>query len=424
MTFVWTASNGLYSHAGTCLSAAAWTITSTPRVATRSRSRSRTSPSRQRSRRSRERLLELGLLELVAAEDADRGDVVAREHGADEGGAERARPARDQQGLSARDRSRGASVVTRARLGRSSAAKARLDGEPMGTVHEFGSRPLAHGAAAEHVRRSGGHAGARAHHHHRRRDNSSFATQLQSASAASLTGTPAPASTAGQAIVNLVRNEVGVAEQPPGSNDSPRIAQFRQATAGSGVGPWCAYFTSWAAREAGVPLGDNGQGFGRVDDVYAGRRRPARRSRTARASRPQPGDLIVWDEHIGVVESVGADGTINTIEGNSSDQVSQRVVRAGLAPRDRLRAPGLVGCPQPYAAGMPDPETEELQLEQLDRERAERKQARFSHDEPRGAHARAPRRPSRVPARQARRARASPKTRLPRRRGWVALVSR
>ena len=52
MMLVWTASNGLYSHAGTCLSAAAWTITSTPRVATRSRSRSRTSPSRNRSLRS------------------------------------------------------------------------------------------------------------------------------------------------------------------------------------------------------------------------------------------------------------------------------------------------------------------------------------------------------------------------------------
>ena len=53
MMFVWTASNGLYSHAGTCLSAAAWTITSTPRVATRSRSRSRTSPSSHRRRLSR-----------------------------------------------------------------------------------------------------------------------------------------------------------------------------------------------------------------------------------------------------------------------------------------------------------------------------------------------------------------------------------
>ena len=34
---------------------------------------------------------------------------------------------------------------------------------------------------------------------------------------------------------------------------------------------------------------------------------------------------------------------------------------------------------------MPDPETQELQLEQLERERAERKLARFSHEEPRSA---------------------------------------
>src|SRR3954451_5166489 len=101
--------------------------------------------------------------------------------------------------------------------------------------------------------------------------STAFSTALQNAGTASLAPAAAqqPASPAGQAIVNLVSQEVGVKEQPPGSNESPRIAQFRQATAGSGVGPWCAYFTSWAAREAGVPLGDNGQGFGRVDDVYA-----------------------------------------------------------------------------------------------------------------------------------------------------------
>ena len=143
-------------------------------------------------------------------------------------------------------------------------------------------------------------------------------TPLTSASPA---GTPA-----GQAILNAIRPEVGVAEQPPGSNDSPRIAQYRQATSGSGVGPWCAYFVSWAARQASVPLGDSGQGFGRVDDVYAwaqktGKALPA-------GSTPAPGDLIVWDEHIGVVEGVDPDGTIHTIEGNSSDKVSQRTYGA------------------------------------------------------------------------------------------------
>jgi hypothetical protein len=160
----------------------------------------------------------------------------------------------------------------------------------------------------------------------------SFATQLASAGTTSALAPDAPATTAGQAIVNLVKKEVGVAEQPPGSNDSPRIAQFRQATAGSGVGPWCAYFTSWAAREAGVPLGDNGQGFGRVDDVYAWAQKAGKAVPNTGDVKPQPGDLIVWDEHIGVVESVGADGTINTIEGNSSDKVSERSYPPGSRP--------------------------------------------------------------------------------------------
>jgi CHAP domain len=150
--------------------------------------------------------------------------------------------------------------------------------------------------------------------------------------AASLQPPVAGGTPAGQAIVNLVRGEIGQAEQPPGSNDSPRIAQYRQATAGSGVGPWCAYFTSWAAREAGVPLGDNGQGFGRVDDVYAWAQKAGKAIPNGEGVRPEPGDLIVWDEHIGVVESVGADGTINTIEGNSSDQVARRTYAPGSRP--------------------------------------------------------------------------------------------
>jgi hypothetical protein len=162
----------------------------------------------------------------------------------------------------------------------------------------------------------------------------SFSSALQSAGAASLTPASTAAPTgAGQAIVNLAQQEVGVAEQPPGSNDSPRIAQFRQATAGSGVGPWCAYFTSWAAREAGVPLGDNGQGFGRVDDVYAWAQKAGKAvPNTGGDVRPQTGDLIVWDEHIGIVKSVDADGTIHTIEGNSSDRVSERAYAPGARP--------------------------------------------------------------------------------------------
>jgi hypothetical protein len=129
--------------------------------------------------------------------------------------------------------------------------------------------------------------------------------------------------TAGQRMLAAAQAEVGVAEQPPGSNDSPRIAEYRTATAGSGVGPWCAYFVSWAAKQAGAPIGEMGQGFGAVSALYAwgertGRALPA-------GSTPQPGDIIVWGgRHIGIVEAVLPDGRIQTIEGNSSDQVARR----------------------------------------------------------------------------------------------------
>jgi CHAP domain len=176
--------------------------------------------------------------------------------------------------------------------------------------------------------------------------STAFATQLQNAAApanATLMGVASPlgatttagpaASPAGQAVLNAVRGEVGVAEQPPGSNDSPRIAQYRQATAGSGVGPWCAYFASWAARQAGVPLGDSGQGFGGVSDVYAWAQKSGKAIPNGPGVKPAPGDLIVWGgEHIGVVESVDPDGSIHTIEGNSSDQVSRRTYAPGERP--------------------------------------------------------------------------------------------
>jgi hypothetical protein len=136
--------------------------------------------------------------------------------------------------------------------------------------------------------------------------------------------TVAGGSEAGMRAVEAARGEVGQSEQPPGSNDSARIAQYREAVAGAGVGPWCADFVSWAARQAGAPLGEGGEGFQSVSALWqwaesSGRAVPAS------AGPPRPGDLIVWGgEHVGIVEAVLPDGSIRTIEGNSSDRVSQR----------------------------------------------------------------------------------------------------
>lgn len=155
---------------------------------------------------------------------------------------------------------------------------------------------------------------------------SKFAKLLQQTGVAGATplSSASPASPGGLGAVEAARGEVGQAEQPPGSNDSPRIAEYRSAVAGAGVGPWCAYFVSWCARQAGVPLGEHGEGFGSVSALWEWAEHSGR-AIPASAGPPQPGDLIVWGgEHVGIVESVDPDGTIHTIEGNSSDQVSQR----------------------------------------------------------------------------------------------------
>ena len=140
---------------------------------------------------------------------------------------------------------------------------------------------------------------------------------------------PAVPGTGGSGALAAAQSQVGVSEQPPGSNDGPQIAEYRTATAGSGVGPWCAYFTSWAAAQAGVPLGEAGQGFGSVSALYSWAQRTGRATPAGPGVRPNPGDLIVWGgRHIGIVESVDADGSIHTIEGNSSNAVSRRTYGA------------------------------------------------------------------------------------------------
>jgi CHAP domain-containing protein len=134
-------------------------------------------------------------------------------------------------------------------------------------------------------------------------------------------------STAGQRALAAAESQVGVAEQPPGSNDGPQLGTYRSAVAGAQPGePWCAYFASWSAAQAGAPLGANGQGLGSVSEITdwaasTGRLLPA-------GSTPQPGDLILFgDRHVGLVESVNPDGSLTTVEGNYANAVS-RVTRS------------------------------------------------------------------------------------------------
>ncbi|HEY0278648.1 MAG TPA: CHAP domain-containing protein [Solirubrobacterales bacterium] len=147
----------------------------------------------------------------------------------------------------------------------------------------------------------------------------------------SLLGLPTTttASSPGLAAIEAARTQVGQAEMPPGSNDSPRIAEYRSAVQGAVVGPWCADFASWCAAQAGTPLGVDGEGFQSVSALWSWAESSGR-AVPAASGAPEAGDLIVWGgEHVGLIESVDPDGTIHTIEGNSDDEVAQRTYPPG-----------------------------------------------------------------------------------------------
>lgn len=152
--------------------------------------------------------------------------------------------------------------------------------------------------------------------------NQAMAPAAASRGIAPLGAVTPPAGSFAQRMVTIAEGEVGQAEQPPGSNDSARITQYRKAVAGApGPGPWCAYFASWVARQAGVPLAPNGQGSGSIDELWSWARQTGHA--VAAGSPPQPGDLIVLPEHIGIVTAILPNGQLQTVEGNYSDKVSQ-----------------------------------------------------------------------------------------------------
>ena len=164
----------------------------------------------------------------------------------------------------------------------------------------------------------------------------SFANTLQGAmSPAFVTGASPTAgvstsgSSVGAQMVQIAEAQLGQTEQPPGSNDGPAIAAYRTATAGATAGePWCAYFASWVANQAGAPLGDQGQGLGYVGDIWSWAQQHGRAIPNAPGVVPSPGDLIVFgNHHVGIVDQVLPDGRIETIEGNYENKVSQ-VIRS------------------------------------------------------------------------------------------------
>jgi peptidoglycan hydrolase-like protein with peptidoglycan-binding domain len=117
-----------------------------------------------------------------------------------------------------------------------------------------------------------------------------------------------------QRILQLAASQIGIVEA---SNHNDGAVTRYPGYFGRGPESWCADFASWVLRHVG----------GSLNDPYC----PSIRNRLIASgnwkgrSNPQPGDLVLFDwnhdgiaDHIGFVKSVNANGTLTTIEGNTT----------------------------------------------------------------------------------------------------------
>ena len=141
-------------------------------------------------------------------------------------------------------------------------------------------------------------------------------------------------------ILKIAKAEIGVKESPANSNNVKYNTWYYGKSVNGSAYPWCAAFVSWVFSQVDSTLIKKSVSCMDIGNWF-------KSNNQWKTNNPQPGDVVFfkfntnsrWSNHIGLVESVNADGSINTIEGNtsvSSDDNGGSVMR-------RTRKSNIVG---------------------------------------------------------------------------------
>lgn len=152
--------------------------------------------------------------------------------------------------------------------------------------------------------------------------------------------------TAGR-VLDVARSQIGTVEGRGGTNP------YGKAYGTDGVA-WCAQFAWWVFGQAGDAALIPKTAY--TPTMYDWYRRQGLADRT-----PRVGDLVFYDfpdslariQHVGIVEAVNADGTITTIEGNTTSGAAGSQSAGGGVWRRRRSQASVVGYGHPRYAGAP-----------------------------------------------------------------------
>lgn len=125
--------------------------------------------------------------------------------------------------------------------------------------------------------------------------------------------------------------QIGVSENPPGSNRGPEVEMYLRSVGLSGGYAWCAAFVYWCFQEAANELQITNPLYRTAGVMEHWRNCDKREGRRIDRTKIKPADILpgmifVMDfgggkGHTGIVESVNVEkGEITAIEGNTNEQ--------------------------------------------------------------------------------------------------------
>ncbi|MCP5158607.1 MAG: CHAP domain-containing protein [Gammaproteobacteria bacterium] len=164
-------------------------------------------------------------------------------------------------------------------------------------------------------------------------------------------------------LLEIARKEIGVLEDPPGSNRGARVEEYLASTGLAGGYPWCAAFVYWCFAQAARELGADNPCINTAGVLdhwnragQAGIRRITHAQAEADPLLIQPGMIFILDTgdpggagHTGLVERVEG-GKLVTIEGNTNQAGGREGI--GVFRRDRRKINGINKGFIDYSRGM------------------------------------------------------------------------
>lgn len=146
-----------------------------------------------------------------------------------------------------------------------------------------------------------------------------------------------------KALASAIK-DVGVHEEPWGSNTGPRVQVYQHATWLGGTGwPWCCAFCVYHSTRAGFKLPYLGAG------AYAWLDWARGAGWSVQSKDAIPGDYVVWNigaGHMSMLREPIKGGVVKTVDGNVSDRVDIRERPLSLA-RGFVHLPELAAKPPP-----------------------------------------------------------------------------